>query len=232
MAEDDSEIVGFARTIKRDGVRELTEFFVLPGVQSAGIGKQLLHRAFPAEDADARCIIATTDLPAQARYLKAGLSSHFPIYTFSRPAEYAPILSDLRAEAITLDDLPLLADIDLHVLGHSRDIDHEWLINDRPGFIYYRGNRPVGYGYVGKRSGPFAVYDEEVLPMVLAHAESTVAGLGHDTFKVEVPLVNREAVQYLLARGATMDPFCCYMMMDRPFGNFSNYIFTSPLLIL
>jgi len=49
LAEDAGQILGYARSIKRGGVRELTEFFVLPGQQSAGVGRELLARAFPSE---------------------------------------------------------------------------------------------------------------------------------------------------------------------------------------
>jgi hypothetical protein len=36
------EAIGYARSILREDHRELTEFFVLPGNQSAGVGKELL----------------------------------------------------------------------------------------------------------------------------------------------------------------------------------------------
>jgi len=41
IAEDEStgDPVGYARSVLRDGVRELTEFFVLPAAQSSGIGR-------------------------------------------------------------------------------------------------------------------------------------------------------------------------------------------------
>ena len=41
FAEDDvtGAAVGYARSILRDGVRELTEFFVLPGAQGQGVGR-------------------------------------------------------------------------------------------------------------------------------------------------------------------------------------------------
>ena len=71
----DGRVVGYARSILRDGVRELTEFFVRPGHQGGGIGGELLGRAFPAEGARHRTIIATLELLAVAWYLKTGLSA-------------------------------------------------------------------------------------------------------------------------------------------------------------
>ncbi len=44
VAEQDGKVVGFARSILRNGVRQLTEFFVLPEHQSAGVGRELLAR--------------------------------------------------------------------------------------------------------------------------------------------------------------------------------------------
>ena len=58
VAEVDGQIVGFARSSLRDGVRELLEFFVRPGFQGQGIGGELLRRAFPAAGARRRAIIA------------------------------------------------------------------------------------------------------------------------------------------------------------------------------
>src|SRR3990172_1902049 len=49
IVERDGVPIGYARSILRDGTRELTEFFVTPGEQSAGVGRELLARAFPAE---------------------------------------------------------------------------------------------------------------------------------------------------------------------------------------
>src|SRR5262249_9323130 len=87
--------IGYARSIRRDDMRELTEFFVLPGNQSAGVGRELLARAFPAEGVSHRSIIATTDPRAQSRYLRAGVNPHFPIYYFGRKPQTALEPTDL-----------------------------------------------------------------------------------------------------------------------------------------
>ena len=60
VAEQDGHVVGYARSILENGVRELTEFFVWPACQSAGIGRELLLHAFPVEGAQRRVIMATT----------------------------------------------------------------------------------------------------------------------------------------------------------------------------
>lgn len=230
IAEKDGQPIGYARSILRDGSRELTEFFVLPGHQSGGVGRELLARAFPGDGATQRVIIATVDSRAQARYLKTGVYPRFPIYYFGCQPEPVSVPTDLVIEPITEspETLRALQQIDQVILGHRRDIDLAWLLNTRSGFIYKRTGRVVGYGLTGSQRGPFALLDAADFPAVLAHAETLAHAQGLIDFGVEVPLINEVAVQYLLKRGYTMDEFFAMFMSDRPFGKFENYIVTSP----
>ncbi len=234
VAERDGEMVGVARSILRGGLRELTELFVLPEAQSAGIGTELLKRAFPADDASLRCLLATSDLPALAQYMKAGVFIRFPNYSFVGPPEATSVPTDLAFErvAVSADVLEEIARIDENVLGHRRDVDHRWLLADRPGLLYRRNGQVVGYGYVGKGTGPFALLDPADFPAVLAHAESIAAGEGQSSLTLVVPMINSSAVSYLLGRGFRLDPFFSYVMSDRPFGRFEQYIETTPTFFL
>ena len=227
IAERDGELLGFARSILREGLLELTEFFVRPGKQSSGVGRELMARVFPREGAKRLNIIATTDLRAQARYLKAGVYPRFPIYYFGREPEAVPVDTDLTFASLTSEHIERLAEVDRAVIGHRRDVDHRWLLSERQGYLYMRGDRAVGYGYAGKRNGPFALLDDHDFPAVLAHAENAALGKwGH--FGVEAPMINRVAVDYLLSRGFRIDPFIALFMSDAPFGKFENYVFTNP----
>lgn len=233
LAEKDGQTIGYARTIVRDGVRELTEFFVLSEYQLAGIGRELLGRVFPADNVKRRVIIATPDTRSLARYLKVGVYPRFPTFYLSRPAEKVAVVSDLRPEPIlpSPENLAALREIDLTVLEHQREVDHLWLGQDRQGYLYYRGEQPVGYGYLGPSHGPFALLDEADFPAVLAHAETQAAAQDY-VFGVEVPMINRAAVDYLLGRGCQLDSFFAFFMSDAPFGKFENYIFPSPPFFL
>ncbi|GAB4454591.1 MAG: hypothetical protein Kow00120_24400 [Anaerolineae bacterium] len=235
IAERDGEAIGYARSIVRDGVQELTEFFVLPGAQSAGVGRALLARAFPANaGVQRRVIIATADLRAQARYLKAGVYPSFPIYYFGRAPEVVGLGANLAFEPIskTSKTLAILGDLDRAIIGHAREADHAWLLTERQGFLYRRNGHVIGYGYIGPSSGPFALRDPNDFPAVLAHAELQAALRGQRHFGVEVPMINRAAVDYLLTRGYRMDALFAFFMSDAPFGRFENYIFTSPPFIM
>jgi len=231
VAEHDGVIVGYARSTLRDGIRQLTEFFVRPDVQSAGVGRGLLERVFPPEGARGRLLLATQDPRALARYLKAGMLARFPVYHFGRPRRDTPYSGDLEPAAISADQygLALLASIDREVLGFRRDADHTWLLSNRKGFVYLRNGSPVGYGYVGLYQGPFAALDPAAIGTMLAHAES-VAEV--EEFGIEAPLINRSALQYLFEQGFRMDPFVNFFLSDVELGKFDRYVVTTPSLFI
>ena len=234
VAEEAGRVVGFARSIFQDGLQELTEFFVLPGHQSGGIGRELFGRAFPPRGARRRAIIATLDSRAQARYLKSGVYPRFTIqYLYAKP-RLATVESDLRFERVSADPETIAAirTIDLALLGFQRDATHAHLLQDRQGYLYLRGDRPVGYGYLANGTGPMALLEEADFPAALSHAERDAAERGEETFGVELPLVNRAAVQHLLAKGFQLEPFVAALMSDEPFGKFTNYILSSPPFFL
>jgi hypothetical protein len=232
IAEDDGRAIGFARSILHDDVRQLTEFFVLPGNQSGGVGRELLARAFPSDGTRRRAIIATVDTRAQARYLKTGVYPRFPLYYFYRQPEATELESDLTIEPLpsspTAAILTTLGDIDQAVLEFRREEDHAWLLTDRHGYLYRRNGRAVGYGYMGKGNGPFALLDPADFPAVLAHAETQAAATASGHFGLEVPMLNRAAVDHLLGRGFQMHGFIALVMSDVPFGRFENYLVLSP----
>jgi hypothetical protein len=234
VAERDGQVIGHARSTMRDGVRQLTEFNVAPGNQSAGIGRELLARAFPANGARRRVILATADARAQARYLKSGVFPRFSLTNFSRAPQPVSAATDLTIEPVspTPATLAACALIDKQLFSFHRDDDHAFLLGDRQGYLYYRGRQIVGYGYTGADNGPFALLDAMDFPAVLAHAETEAARRGDETFAVMVPMINRVAVTYLLARRFLFAEWFGFFMSDEPFGAFENYIVCSPPMFL
>ena len=120
VAEDPegNGLIGYARSIVRGGLFELTELFVKPGQQSRGLGRALLERAFTAGRGEVRSIIATADVRAQSRYYAAGTVARFPFFTLARepmPAEPATTLEPMRIEAGA--DASAITGIERAVLG-------------------------------------------------------------------------------------------------------------------
>ena len=234
IAEQDGRAVGYARSILGDGLRQLTELFVLPEVQSGGVGRALLERTFPAAGAKRRSVIASPDVRAQALYLRAGVYPQLSIYYWWRKPEVLPLDTTLVMQPVadSTETLALLDEVDQTILNHRRTVEHRWLLSERQGHLYYRGNTFVGYGYTGVRSGPFALLDTAAYPAVLAHAETVAAQEGRDHFGLEVPMSNHHAMDHLLARHYRLDSFIATLMSDCAFGRLENYILTSPPFFL
>jgi GNAT superfamily N-acetyltransferase len=229
IAEVDGKPAGYARAIKRDGVSELTEYFVLPDFQQGGLGRELLNRTYLDHLTDVGIIVATQDAAALARYIKAGFTPRFPATYFFRHPELVPLETDLKFVPVTatVETLETINEIDLALFGHTRQVDHTWLLEDRQGYLLLRRDRAVGYGYVGESNGPIALLNPADFPAVLAFAERQVYGK-LDKVGFEVPLINQQAVQYLLGAGYRMDGFMTQFLSTAPFGKFENYIYTGP----
>jgi len=236
LAEAEGRPIGYARSILRDGVRELTECFVVPGLQSSGVGRELLERAFPADGARHRTLIATFDVRAIARYARCGLDGRSPIFGLSRAPEAVSVVSDLQAEPLVTDEATLsrLAVIDRAILGYRRDVDHRWFAEQRRGLVYRRGADIVAYGYlpvVAGWSGPCAALDAADLPRLLADAETEAHRVGHDEIAFDVALVNRAALGHLLGRGYQLQSFPMIFFADGDLGQLDRYVFFSPLFL-
>ena len=237
IAEDPTtrEALGYARSIERGGLFELSEFFVHPERQSAGVGAALLERAFPLDRGEVRAIIATTDLRAQARYYRSGCAARFPIAGMLGAPR--PMATDPDVEAAPLrpdgPDLATAREIERQVLEYDRGDELAWLAELREGYLYRRAGTPIGFSFVSPSgSGPIAALDVADQPAILAHVEDRAAVLGVDELALELPMVNEVAVRHLLDRGFRFDPFYTFLMSSRPFGRFDRYIGFSPPFVL
>jgi GNAT superfamily N-acetyltransferase len=233
VAEDGAELIGYARSVERGGLFELSEFFVHPERQKGGVGAALLSRAFPDGRGEVRAIIATTDLPAQARYYAAGTVARFPIVALEGPPRSVTIDPSVEIVRATLADLPALERIDAAVLEFSRGPEFAWLLDTREGYLYRRDGDDIGYAFVSaERAGPIATLDPEDQAAVLGHLETRAAELGAAELSFEVPMMNAVAMRHLLARGFRMDGFYTFLMSSRPFGSFDRYVGMSPPFVL
>ncbi|HEX6539157.1 MAG TPA: GNAT family N-acetyltransferase [Candidatus Dormibacteraeota bacterium] len=231
------DVIGYARSIARGGLLELTEFFVLPGHQSAGVGRSLLERAFPAGRGEVRSIIATTDMRAQSRYVRAGTVARFPFFSLVGTPAHASMDGDLTARVIDVDAEPdrhLVRGIESAVLEYARDdADIQWLLGDRQGILYLRGDQPAGFAFVGERGvGPVAVLDSRDTPGILLDVEERACTAGVARLDFHVPAPNEVATRHLLSRGFQLDPWINLQMSSRPFGRFDRFITFGPPMFL
>lgn len=237
VAEDDSgELIAYARSIERGGMFELTEFFVRPGHQSRGLGRELLERAFPLGRGEVRSIIATGSPTALARYYRADTVVRFPILALARPPEPVDPGTRLTPQALAPDAEagPAVARIERVVLGFERtDTEVELLLEQREGYLYRAGDRVVGFAFIGAGGvGPVAALEPADMADILRHVEARAAALGIEKLEFEVPSPNAVAIRHLLGRGFRIDPWINYLMSNVPFGQFDRFIGFSPPLYL
>jgi len=235
VAERDGTIVGYARSIERAGLLELTELFVDPAGQTRGIGRALLERAFPLERGRHRSIIATMDARALALYLRFGVTVDAVGGDFERAPGPVEVETDLQLERAGPQDTDEILQVEQAVLGHPRREDIAFLLRDRPAVIYRRGGTAAGYGFDCNEHGqfgPVAVLDPADLPVALAHLETSAHAAGLERISVSCALTNRTAVSWFLGRGYRVNPFYVLYLADEPFAQLDRYIPGNPLVIL
>jgi len=233
----DGRILGYARSIERGGVLELTEFFVDPDTQAHGIGRGLLERAFPLGRGLHRSIIATQDPRAVGLYLRFGVAMQSNGVDFTKAPEPVSVETDLVLVAATDDDATVasILSVEEQVLGHRREPDVRFFLRDRPGVLYVRDDRVVGYGFdpgTGGSFGPIAMLDPADVPAALAHLESAASASGLERLDVLLPLANRTGVEWLLGRGFHVLPFWVLYLADAPFVRYDRCVTTAPPAIL
>jgi GNAT superfamily N-acetyltransferase len=230
--ESDGSLVGYARSVERGGLFELSELFVRPGHQSAGLGRQLIERAFPAGRGVVRLIIATTDVRALKRYYGAGTVVRFPIASLGGEPQPGDA-GELEVVAATLDDVAALAAIEQAVVEYPRDADYPWLIEHREGYLYRRDSRAVGFAFVSHAgAGPIAALDPAEQVAILRHVEGRAHALGMESVSFEVPMVNEVGMCHLLGRGFRIEPPLMMLMSSVPFGAFDRFILFGPPIVL
>jgi len=154
VAEHDGRIVGFAGLITRGSVAFLTDLFVHPDTQSAGIGQALLERILP-RDGRVLATAASTDRRAPALYIRAGMRPQWPLFWLLGGSQSLEVLAAQGTELVEADPSdPALAAWDSAIGGRPRPEDLACLLS---GFgaaplWFERGRRRIGYGYVQRRS--------------------------------------------------------------------------------
>jgi GNAT superfamily N-acetyltransferase len=236
VAQDpsDGSLVGHARSIDRDGLFELTELFVRPGAQAAGVGKSLIERAFPMGRGDVRLIIATNDVRALARYYAADTVARFSIASLAAtPKPMSGGALDLEITRATPDDTGIVAEIEKAVVGFARHDDYPWLFENREAYLYRRHGKVIGFGFFSETgTGPIATLSPDDQRGVLLHLEDRAYACDVEGVSFQVPSVNAVAMRHLLARGFKFDSPLNLFMSDRAFGQFDRFIAFGPSIVL
>ena len=124
VAEEQGHILAFAGAITRDKVTFLTDLFVYPNQQSAGMGQTLLQHVLPTIANGIRCTLSSTDPRALALYIRAGMLPqwpHFPLLLENATQARIPA-TDLKVVEAHADD-PELLTWDAQVSGRRRPQD-------------------------------------------------------------------------------------------------------------
>ncbi len=236
VAEDSSDgsLIGHARSIERDGLFELTELFVRPGAQSAGVGKALIERAFPVGRGEVRLIIATNDVRALARYFAADTVARFSMASLAaapRPASRES--RKLEIARATPDDTHVIAAIEKAVVGFARHDDYPWLFEHREAYLYRRRGKAVGFAFFSETGvGPIAALQAGQQTEILLHLENRAHECGVEELNFQVPTVNGVAMRHLLRRGFRFDAPLNLFMSNRPFGRFDRFVAFNPSIVL
>jgi GNAT superfamily N-acetyltransferase len=234
LAEDsEGDPVGYARSIQRGPMVELTEFFVAPDARIAGVGRALLERAFAPRLGTHRSVIATLDAPAVALYLRFGVAHQTTGVDISGRPRAVDFPAGYDVAPATLEGV---LEIERDVLAHARAEDMSFILADRAGSVISRSGRPVAYAFSPNGhgyAGPVAARDPAHLPAALAYLEREAHSAGTERLDLTVPLASETAIEWLVGeRGFRIDPFYCLYLADGPWARLDRYLPFNPCMFL
>ena len=172
VAEDEHGLAGCALAVKREGIWGLSLLVVRPGLQSAGVGSDLLRRAHDyAHDATGRIIMSSPDARAIRAYSRLGLDL-VPCFIAKGTPRVVRAPEDLREG--TADDIPFVETVDRFARGGGRRSSIETLLEMRQKLLILPER---GYAVVGDGSlRTLGALDDESAAEVLRGALARVEG--------------------------------------------------------
>jgi ribosomal protein S18 acetylase RimI-like enzyme len=238
VAEEASEILGFAFSWVCGGLWFLAQLFVSPGQQGRGIGQELLQRTLQhaEEGAGVKALITFTfNSVSQGLYIRHGLFPRCPIYSFKVEREI--LMSRLHHAQLrcaplenTACHLRSLAEIDARALGISRAKHHGFLIEDGAtrGVMLYAGDDCVGYAYVADgHIGPLAVTQPTALRVAFRTALNLAAQSGAPHVSAFLPGPCDGALSIAVEHGMRIT-MPMVLMSTHDFGNWTQYLPRNP----
>lgn len=243
-------VVAFVSAIVRERLWYLSMLFVLPEVQGAGVGRELLAHVLPTDGEMARATATDSAQPiSNALYATYGIAPRMPLLNLvglpDRPGAFGALPSGIVPVAFEQvaagptdgqghrDLVRAIDRLDRELFGVAHPEDHRYLRTEgRHGWLYHGPDgQPVGYGYAGEagRLGPVAVRDPDLLAPILGHLTSAVVPRG--AFAIWIGGAADRALVPTLQAGFRLEPFPVLICWDRPFADFSRYLPISPGLL-
>ncbi|GAA1247532.1 hypothetical protein GCM10009665_43110 [Kitasatospora nipponensis] len=130
LAEEDGRAVGFALSVRREGVWILCLLAVLPDAQGKGVGRLLLDRAAEHGRGCLRGMIGSSDDPAAVRrYRRAGFTLH-PTMRLEGPVDRAGLLDagDIPVHPGNAGHRHLLDSVDRRLRGAAHGPEHDFML--------------------------------------------------------------------------------------------------------
>lgn len=244
VAVRNGKVVAFASTILRGNIHFLSMFWALPSLQSKGIGRRLLARAFdgPRPPASAvRCVYASLDTRAQALYLKFGMQPRGMFYLVRgapkrspRPKHAVELVPIGKVGKTSRQMLTVAARFDRIFRGARRDADIRF-VTSLPGarFFLVRVRRSIkGYAVVGAtgRVGPACVVEPRYSAGLAWAVKEAAREMGAENLAIVVPGVNSGALDAFFRAGLKTEFFGAWMS-SKPFGAFESYMLAGGMLL-
>lgn len=242
VATRGGRVVAFASTILREDVHFLSMFWARPPLQGKGVGRTLIARAFNRPDPPAtavRCVYASLDSRAQARYLKMGMLPRGLVYGLARngpppklPPPEVPVELVQVGEPgeVTKAALALAAALDRRVRGCRRDQDIAFTLSQEGSRFFEVQERGDAVGYVVLTKdgmvGPGAVIDPRYTEGLAWAGLQGQRALGAARPSVQVVGQNDGALRQAFAAGLRIN-FPGVWMSQREFGKFDRYFATA-----
>ena len=217
-------IVCYAITILRGKTHFLAQFFALPGMQSRGVGRQVLTRAFDAPRpprGTARCVVASLDLRAQALYAKFGMLPRTILYHVEgKPRKSTANGVELRqlgpTGTSTKRARDLAARFDRPLREARRDVDQRHFLTTVKGSRFFdarAGRKTVGYVVIQGNGaiGPGGVLDPSLSAALMSAAIAKAHEIGMKTVSAWVPGLNEGALTAAFEAGLKIEFLTAWM---------------------
>ncbi len=235
-------IVCYAITILRGKTQFLAQFFARPGMQSRGVGRQVLARAFDAPrppSGTVRCVVASLDLRAQALYAKFGMLPRTILYYVEgKPTKWTVGGVELRQVGPTGSSTKrardLAARFDRPLREARRDVDQRYFFTVVNGTRFYEARvdgKTVGYVVLRGNGaiGPGGVRDPSLSAGLMSAAIAKAHKNGMKTVSAWVPGLNAGALTASFAAGLKVQ-FLTAWMAARDIVRLESYLPSSGVL--